>query len=92
MRIYLKKLREDKGYTIADMARKLDISESYYSLIECGKRQEKMDLLVAGKLAAIFEISISKILAEEKALHEQPQSVSTVDTKNSPAGKARQEV
>ncbi len=69
MRVYLKKLRENRGLTIADVAKKLDISESYYSLIENGKRQEKMDLALAAKLSVIFEIPLSKIHAEENLLH-----------------------
>lgn len=69
MRMYLKKLRENRGLTIADVAKKLDISESYYSLIENGKRQEKMDLVLAAKLSVIFEIPLSEIHTEEKLLH-----------------------
>ncbi len=69
MRVYLKKLRENRGLTIADVAKKLDISESYYSLIENGKRQEKMDLALAAKLSVIFEIPLSEIHAEENLLH-----------------------
>lgn len=67
MRDYLKKLRDEHGLTAAETAKKLDISESYYSLIENGKRQEKMDLVLAAKISAIFSIELSEVLAQETA-------------------------
>ena len=70
MRDYLKKLRDEHGLTAAETAKKLDISESYYSLIENGKRQEKMDLDLAAKISAIFSIELSEVLAQEKLLKE----------------------
>ena len=70
MRDYLKKLRDEHGLTAAETAKKLDISESYYSLIENGKRQEKMDLVFAAKISAIFSIELSEVLAQEKLLKE----------------------
>ena len=74
MRDYLKKLRDEHGMTAAELARKLDISESYYSLIENGKRQEKMDLVLAAKISAIFSMELSEVLAHEKLLRELSHS------------------
>ena len=74
MRDYLKKLRDEHGLTAAETAKKLDISESYYSLIENGKRQEKMDLVLAAKISAIFSIELSEVLAQEKLLKERSHS------------------
>lgn len=68
MREYLKKLREVNGMTAAETAKKLDISESYYSLIENGKRQEKMDLVLAAKISAIFGIDLAEVLTQERLL------------------------
>lgn len=70
MREYLKRLRENRSLTLAEVAKKLDISESYYSLIESGKRQEKMDLILAAKLSVIFDVPLSVIHKEERALHD----------------------
>ena len=50
---------------MAQMASMLNITESYYSLIEGGDRQKKMDMLLAGKLSVIFNIPIGKIAEYE---------------------------
>ena len=63
---YLKKCREDRGLTQSDVAEKLDISESYYSLIENGKRQPKMKIDLAEKLSNIFGVTIEYIMEQEK--------------------------
>ena len=66
MRNYLKELRQEKGLTIKEVAVKLDISESYYCLIEAGERLPKMTIAFARKIAAIFGVSIDFILENEK--------------------------
>lgn len=48
------------------MGEKLDISESYYSCIENGKRQRRLDLTLASKLSAILGISLDQIIEAEK--------------------------
>ena len=65
MREYLKKCRENKGLTQLETAKKLDISESYYSLIESGERQPKMTIETAQKIAKIFEVPIEYIFEQE---------------------------
>lgn len=65
MRTYLKELREKLGLTQLEVAKKLNISEGSYSLIENGKRQSKMTIEMAQKLANIFNVSIEVILKNE---------------------------
>ena len=67
MRVWLKNLRTQRGFTMKEMGEKLGVSESYYCAIECGTRQKKMDMLVASGLAAIFEIPIAQIAVYEQA-------------------------
>ena len=61
MRDWLKDKRRERGYTMAQMAEKLDITESYYSMIEAGDRQKKMDVILAGKISSILAIPVEKI-------------------------------
>lgn len=65
MRDWLKKERTDRGLTMAEMAAKLSLSESYYLRIENGERQKKMDLLLVRKLATALDISVEEIIAKE---------------------------
>lgn len=65
MREWLRVLRNNQGFTMKEMGKKLGISESYYCAIENGERQKRMDMLLASGLATIFEIPISKIVALE---------------------------
>lgn len=44
MRSYLKKIREKSKFTQQEVSKKLDISESYYCLIENGERQKQLSL------------------------------------------------
>ena len=48
----LKRLRIKMGYTIYDMAKRLNISVSYYSLLENNKRKLSYDMAI--KIAACF--------------------------------------
>lgn len=68
MRTYLKQLREQNNLTHRQVADKLDISEPYYQMIEAGKRQKKMDISLAAKIAAIFGVDLDFILVEENKL------------------------
>ena len=47
------------------ISRMLDISESYYSLIEGGNRKAKMDISLATKISAALKIPINKVIANE---------------------------
>lgn len=67
MREWLKKLRNGKNLTMKDMAKRLGISESYYCAIENGERQQKMNMVLASALSAIFEIPISEIVEKDQS-------------------------
>lgn len=67
MRDWLKTLRNEKGLTMKDVGEQLGISESYYSMVEAGERQKKMDLTVASGLSTIFGLSVSDIVDLEQA-------------------------
>jgi predicted transcriptional regulators len=51
--------------TQKEIADKLGITQQYYSYIESGERQKKMDVQICEKLAQIFGISISEIIRLE---------------------------
>ena len=68
MRKYLRKLREQSGLTQAETAKKLDISESYYSLIENGERQRRLNISLVTKISRIFKVSVEDIAAEEEKI------------------------
>lgn len=65
MREWLKEKRTEKGLTMLQMAEQLDLTEGYYSLIEAGKRQSKMDITLACKLSAILDIPVERIVELE---------------------------
>ena len=65
MRDWLMKIREEHGMTQLEVAKKLDISESYYSYIESGERQKKMDIALASKLSVVFSVPIERIVELE---------------------------
>lgn len=51
----LRKLRIDHGEILKTMAEKLNMTSSYLSAIECGKRNIPSDLI--GKLASIYDLT-----------------------------------
>ncbi len=71
MREYLKQLREKMGITQQKVADKLDISLSYYNLIENGDRQKNMDLLLASKISKVLNVSLEFIISEEAKLSKE---------------------
>lgn len=66
MREWLKDKRTEKGLTMAKIAEQLSITEGYYSLIEAGERQKKMDLGLVSKLSVILEMPIEQIAELEQ--------------------------
>lgn len=50
----LKNLRMSKGYSVKEMAKLLDISSSYYCLIENKKRKLYYDMAI--KIANVFKM------------------------------------
>lgn len=71
MRNYLHTLRKKNAFTQRDVAQKLGISESYYSLIEHGGRQKKLSLEFAKKISDIFSVPLEEILNYEKMEEKQ---------------------
>lgn len=65
MRDWLLDMRKSKNMTQLEVAKKLDISEAYYSYIESGDRQKKMDLALAAKLSVVFGMPIERIIELE---------------------------
>lgn len=65
MRDWLQKRRKEVGLTQADLASKLDITESYLCQIEQGTRQKQMDITLATKLADALGISLMEIIKLE---------------------------
>ena len=68
MRDWLKIKRQERGLTCQSMAEQLGISAPMYSLIESGKRMQKMDVDTAVKLAQILRVPITKIIGYETRL------------------------
>ena len=65
MREWLRIARQAKGFTMKDLAERLNISESYYSLIENGERQKKMDIAIVNGLSKVLGIPFQKIVEFE---------------------------
>ena len=67
MRNWLKTARQKRGYTMLQISEKLGISESYYCAIESGARQKRMDMALAGRIAAVLGVGITTIVRNEAA-------------------------
>lgn len=65
MRQYLKDLREKKNLSQQEVANLLKITRQYYTQIENGERQKKMDIDIIQKLAAVFGVSVDYIIEQE---------------------------
>lgn len=66
-RTYLKQFREDNEIKSGEMAKRLGLSESYYSLIENGQRQKPMDITLVSRISAVTGMSIGEIVEMEEA-------------------------
>lgn len=65
MREWLKIARVKKNLSMAEMGKRLNISESYYSYIESGERQKNMDISLASKISVILDIPLNEIVKAE---------------------------
>lgn len=65
MRKYLRELREHLNLTQQEVACQLNVSESYYCLIEIGERQKKLSIDMARKFADVFGVSLEYICDHE---------------------------
>lgn len=68
MREYLIKLRKDKSLTQQEVADKIGITKQYYSAVERGKRQKKMDIVLVLAIASVFDVPVEQIVECEKEL------------------------
>lgn len=67
MRSWMEKARKSCGLTMRAVAAQLGVSESYYSMIERGERQQKLDIALAVKMSEVFGVSLSHIVSQEEA-------------------------
>ena len=63
VREWLIKLRGNASQ--GDIAKKLGITQQYYSYIENGERQKKMDIQICEKIAHVFGISVEDVIKFE---------------------------
>lgn len=65
MREWLREARKARGYTSQEMAKKLGLSLSYYSMIENGNRKTRMDIPLANKFAQVLDIPLGDVVRNE---------------------------
>ena len=65
MRDWLRESRIKNGLSGREMAKKLGITEGYYSLIESGERQKKMDSTIIMKLSLALGVPTQQIVEYE---------------------------
>ncbi len=65
MRTWLRELRKNKNFTMAEVARKSNISEGYYSMIESGQRDVPVN--TAKKIAKALDFEWILFFSEETA-------------------------
>lgn len=66
MRDWMERARKAKGLTMKATGEKLGISESYYSMIERGERQQSLDIALAAKMSIVFGVSLEYIVEQEQ--------------------------
>lgn len=67
MREWLKEARLARKLTQKQMADAVGVTEAYYSLIESGDRQKKIDLTLALRLGTALGLSIDEVAKFEEA-------------------------
>lgn len=68
MRDWMIDARKNANLTQSQIASQLGISEGYYSYIESGERQKKMDITFAVKLAEVLGLPIQTVIDYEKSM------------------------
>ncbi len=66
MREWLEQARKNRGLTMKKAGAELGISESYYSMIERGERQQNLDITLAAKISCVFNVSLEYIVEQEQ--------------------------
>lgn len=65
MRTWLKEERVKQRLTQKQAADAIGVTESFYSLVEADKRQKKMDISLAVKLANVLGMEVNEIVRRE---------------------------
>lgn len=65
LRFWLKNLRTKNNLKQNEIAKKLEISQGYYNLIETGERQKDLNLSLINKIAELFNVSVEYIVEQE---------------------------
>ncbi len=76
----LRKIRIDSGEVLRDMAKKLEITSSYLSAIECGKRNIPEDLI--DKLKNLYKLDDKRVLSLESAKEKSVKKIEIDIIKN----------
>lgn len=65
MREFLRDLRKERKLSQDDIAKRMGLTQSFYSMIETGERVERMNLEMAIKLANVLEIDSGDFIERE---------------------------
>lgn len=65
MREWLREARLQQRLTQKQMADAIGVTEGYYSFIESGDRQKKMDVTLAVKIGNVLGLSLEEIVKAE---------------------------
>ena len=65
MREWLREARKARGFTQKEMADMLDVSVSYYCMVETGQRQSRLDIPLACGLADALGIPLGTVIRNE---------------------------
>lgn len=68
-RKYLIDLRTQRNESQQDVADGIGFSRQYYSMIEDGSRQKRMDVALIALLANHFGVTVGEIVEAEQRLH-----------------------
>ena len=73
-REYLRQLRTAAGLTTQDVADVFGISKQYYSQIETGVSQKRMDITLVRKIADLFGLTLEQVAEEEQKLLDEAEA------------------
>lgn len=65
MREYLRELRKERKLSQDDIAKRMGLTQSFYSMIETGERVELMTIEMAIKLAKVLGIDSADLIIRE---------------------------
>lgn len=76
-REYLKKLRADAGLTTQEVADAFGITKQYYSQIELGISQKRMDITLVRRIADLYGLTLEQVAEEEQKLLDEAAAEET---------------